>query len=68
MKYDFLNDSWVAVVAGWKVGPVTGRQLLRLIIAGIIELDTRISRNNSDEWTTVSESPFSEIQSVLIRA
>jgi len=64
MKYDFLNESWLAVVSGLQVGPVTGSQLVRLITAGIIEADTKVSKKDSGKWTSVRESEFKNISTV----
>jgi len=60
-----LREHWVAVVSGYKMGPIKGSMLLRLIAGGVVEGDMMIRRENENVWTPVTESPFKDVLPVL---
>jgi len=61
MSDKHLREQWVAVVSGYKVGPIKGSMLLRLITGGVVEADMMIRRENENLWTPVTESPFKDV-------
>lgn len=60
MSDKHLKEQWVAVVSGYKMGPIKGTMLLRLIAGGVVEHDMMIRRESENVWVTVNDSPFKD--------
>lgn len=66
MSDKHLREQWIAVVSGYKMGPIKGTMLLRLVAGGVVEQDMMIRRENENVWITVLESPFKDVLPDLV--